>query len=194
MEIHFATTNPGKLNSLRRDLGKYGIKVVQDPTELIEPRSSDVKEIAESKIKQAYCRILAPTIVVDAGFYIDSLNGFPRAFPNFALDTIGIEGILKLLEGKDRKCEFRECLAYLDDKQWMPQFFFTYDHGTVADRPRGRKKSYHWSELSTIFIPNGSEKTHAEMSKKEYMAFRKLSKEKTSLGQQLYDWLKVYRL
>ncbi|MCG2718141.1 MAG: hypothetical protein L6408_04820, partial [Nanoarchaeota archaeon] len=92
MKIYFATTNKGKVQSLQRDLTKYGIKIVQEPINLIEPRSSDVQEIAKYKLEQAYPLIKKPTLVIDAGFYIDELNGFPRAFVNFSLDTIGLEG------------------------------------------------------------------------------------------------------
>ena len=116
MEIYFATTNQGKVQSLQRDLGKYDISVVQHPVDLIEPRSSDVQEIAKSKVNQAYSIIRKPTVVIDAGFYIHSLNGFPRTFVNFALETIDLEGTLKLIDGKSRECEFRECLGYMDEK------------------------------------------------------------------------------
>ena len=52
---------------------------------------------------------------MDCGFWIDELDGFPKAFVNFALDTIGIQGILKLMEGKEnRDCRFTECLSYYD--------------------------------------------------------------------------------
>lgn len=41
-----------------------------------------------------------------------------RAFVNFSLDTIGIKGILKLMENKEnRRCAFNECLAYHDGKE-----------------------------------------------------------------------------
>jgi len=41
-----------------------------------------------------------PCIALDTDFRIDELNGFPRAFVNFSLETIGVEGMLKLMEGK----------------------------------------------------------------------------------------------
>jgi inosine/xanthosine triphosphate pyrophosphatase family protein len=46
-----------------------------------------------------------------------------------------------------------------------------------------------WSELGLIFIPENSKKTLAEMSHDEYLNWRKTSKEKSSLGQKLYDWI-----
>ena len=82
------------------------------------PRSDDIKEIATAKVKQAYNLVKRPCIALDTDLRIESLNGFPRAFVNFSLDTIGIEGILKLMENKqDRRCAFNECLAYHDGKE-----------------------------------------------------------------------------
>ena len=115
-EIVFVTHNTGKINSAE----KYfkSLKFITFNYELDEPRSDDIKEIATSKVKQAYEIVKRPCIALDTDFRINELNGFPRAFVNFALDTIGIEGILKLMEGKkNRECAFNECLAYHDGKK-----------------------------------------------------------------------------
>jgi inosine/xanthosine triphosphate pyrophosphatase family protein len=98
MNIYYATKNKSKVQSLRRDLKEYDIRVIQIPLDLYEPRSYDVVEIANKKIISAYDKIKKPTVVLDAGFYIYSIKGFPRAFVNFALETIGIEGILDLVK------------------------------------------------------------------------------------------------
>jgi len=189
MEIYFATTNSGKVQSMQRDLGKYNISVIQEQIDLIEPRSSDVKEIAQSKINQAYSIIQKPTIVIDAGFYIDELNGFPRAFVNFTLETIGLEGILNLTKDKLRGCEFRECLAYMDSTLKEPQYFTGHVRGRIADNERGIMQPHLWSKLGLIFIPDGSSKTLAEMTHDEHSEWRKILREKNSLGKQLYDWI-----
>jgi len=182
--------NSGKVNSLQRDLSKYKIDLVQEKMDLIEPRSSEVKEIAESKIEQAYLQIQKPCIVIDAGFYIKSLNGFPRAYVNFALETIGLEGLLLLASGKSRECEFRDCLAYRDGELLKPEFFVSYVKGNLAEAQKGEMKDYLWSKLGLIFIPEGSNKTLAEMTLDEYSEWRKTYREKTSPGTLLYNWLK----
>lgn len=192
MEIYFATTNQGKVQSLQRDLGKYDISVVQHPVDLIEPRSSDVQEIAKSKVNQAYSIIRKPTVVIDAGFYIHSLNGFPRTFVNFALETIDLEGTLKLIDGKSRECEFRECLGYMDEKLSEPRYFLSHVKGQLSDKPKGSMQKHLWSRLGLIFIPEESNKTLAEMSHDEYLDWRKISREKNSLGQQLYEWISTH--
>jgi inosine/xanthosine triphosphate pyrophosphatase family protein len=69
-------------------MSKYGIKVVQVPLDIPEPRSDDVEEIAKEKVRYAFNEIGKPCVALDAGFYIGSLNGFPKAFVNFALSTM----------------------------------------------------------------------------------------------------------
>jgi len=98
-QVYFATTNKGKVNSVSNTLSQSGIEVVHYPLELPEPRSDDLREIAKEKVLFAYKKIGKPCIVLDSGFYVHSLNGFPKKFVNFVLETIGIEGILKLVNG-----------------------------------------------------------------------------------------------
>ena len=143
-EIIFVTHNTGKIKSAE----KYfkNLKFNTFNYELDEPRSDDIKEIATAKVKQAYEIVKRPCIALDTDFRIDELNGFPRAFVNFSLETVGIQGILKLMEDKsNRKCAFNECLAYHD----------------------GKDRKEKWSDLWYIFKPEGFEKTLAEMDEKE---------------------------
>ncbi len=171
MEINYVTTNKGKVHSLQRHLDVYGIIVIQKAVDLPEPRSDDVQVIAENKAYTAFEIIKEPLVVLDAGFYIDSLNGFPRAFVNFALDTIGLDGILKLVEGKERTSEFKHSLAYIDGELDEPIFFNSSVKGRIADNVRGKKQDHLWSDLGLIFIPEHSEKTLGEMTPKEYADF-----------------------
>lgn len=117
-EIVFVTHNKGKAKSAEKYFDN--IKFSTYNFELDEPRSDDIKEIATAKVKQAYEIVNKPCIALDTDFRIDELNGFPRAFVNFSLDTIGIDGILKLMENKEnRRCAFNECLAYHDGKKYI---------------------------------------------------------------------------
>lgn len=194
MELLYVTTNTGKLLSLQRDMEPYGIQVVQIKMELQEPRSSDVEEIAKGKATTACRQLHKPVAVSDAGFYIHSLNGFPRAFVNFTLETIDLEGILTLLTGKDRQCEFRECLAYMDGDLTEPVCFTANVRGTLATEIRGEIQEHFWSRLALIFIPNGGAKTIAEMTPIEYTAWRKISREKESSSSLFTNWFVTNRL
>ena len=114
-----------------------------------------------------------PCIALDTGFFIDELNGFPRAFVNFSLDTIGINGILKLMEGKtNRKCRFEECLAYHDGKEI--HYFYGKHPGNLTTELKGLDREEKWSDLWYIFKPEHFEKTLAEMNTIEREERRKI--------------------
>ncbi len=171
-EIIFVTTNRGKYNSAKNFLKKYGIKVIWEKLELPEPRGT-LEEIAIHKAKYAFKILRKPLITMDAGFFIYSLKGFPMMFTNFVLTTIGIEGIITLVKNKDKACEFKEVLCYLDNLRKKPKLFKRIIKGGIIDKPLGKLKPYHWSKLSLIFIPEGERKTLAQMTKKEFQNFRK---------------------
>ncbi|MBI4096018.1 MAG: hypothetical protein HY438_04100 [DPANN group archaeon] len=195
MKLYFATTNTGKLLSFQRDLGKYNVKITQLALDVPEPRSSDVVEIAKEKVNFAYKKIRKPVVANDSGFYIHSLNGFPRAFVNFALETIGLEGLLKLVENKPRECEFRECLAYLDNSLQEPKCFTANSvSGRLAYEVRGTLRKQAWSALWLIFIPDGSDKTLGEMTEIEYENWHRPIREKTSATVLFGEWLAKNRL
>ncbi len=187
--VYFATTNKGKVNSISNAVSKYGIEVVHCPIELPEPRTDDLKKIAREKVLFAYKKIGEPCIALDSGFYVNSLNGFPRAFVNFAIETIGLEGILKLVDGKPRDCEFRNCLAYFDKTLQEPEYFGSENLGGIlSDSPRGEMKEYAWSKLFLIFIPKNSNKTLAEMSVDEYQEWRN-QRYKDSFATKFAEWI-----
>lgn len=171
-KIIFATSNHGKYLSAKNFLKKYGISVIQKKLEIPESRGS-IEDIAAQKAWYAYGVIKKPLIAMDAGFFIFSLNGFPKMFTNFILETVGVEGIIKLIKGKNRNCEFREVLCYRDNIRKKHKLFERIVKGTIAKRPQGKVKSYHWSRLALIFIPEGEKKTMAEMTRPEFLTFQK---------------------
>ncbi len=188
MSLTYVTTNPGKVQSLQRHLKPFGISVVQKSIELPEPRMSEVEPIAKHKARTAYAILKEPLVVLDAGFYVHSLNGFPRAFVNFALETIGLEGILNLVLGKERACEFRECLAYIDGTETEPRCFTSCVEGTLAEKPQGNMQKHLWSTLALIFMPVNSSKTLGELTHEEYVQFWKDYPRKHSCQKEFGEW------
>lgn len=163
-EIVFVTHNKGKIESAKKQLNGVNFKIYE--YELEEPRSDDIKYISEYKVKEAYKLVNKPCISLDCGFWINELDGFPRAFVNFALDTIGIVGILKLMEEKEnRNCKFTECLSYYDGKE-LHQFMGKHE-GTLSKQILGNDTDKKWSDLWYIFKPYGYEKTLAQMTDEE---------------------------
>ena len=163
-EVIFVTHNKGKIESAKKYLKDVNFKVLE--YELEEPRSDDIKEIATAKVKEAFEIVKRPCIALDTDFRIEELNGFPRAFVNFSLDTIGINGILKLMENKEnRKCYFGECLSYYDGKE-LHQFMGKHE-GNLAKEILGNNEEEKWSDLWYIYKPYGYDKTLAQMTKEE---------------------------
>ena len=160
-ELVFVTHNKGKIATAMKYLNDVNFEIFE--YELDEPRSDDITYISKYKVMEAYKLVKKPCISLDAGFWIDALNGFPRAFVNFALDTIGIDGILKLMEGqKNRTCKFTECLSYYDGNELNQ--FMGYDVGTIATKKLGTDSSKKWSDLWYIYIPYNYDVTLAQMS------------------------------
>ena len=185
-EIVFVTHNKGKAKSAQRYFDN--IKFITYDFELDEPRSDDLKEIATKKVLQAYEKLKKPCIALDAGFFIDELNGFPKAFVNFALETIGIDGILKLMENKEnRTCRFEECLAYHDGKQI--HYFYGRHPGNLSYDIEGKDREEKWSDLWYIFKPKYFEKTLAQMDEKEREERRKIDGSYEAL-QEFAKWYK----
>ena len=107
-KIIFVTHNQGKVLSAQEHFNDKDIKLEIYDYELDEPRSDDVEMIAKAKVIQAYNLVKRPCFALDTGFYIEELNGFPKAFVNFSLETIGVNGILKLMDGiENRNCYFK---------------------------------------------------------------------------------------
>ncbi len=163
-EIVFVTHNTGKIASAQRYLKK--VNLIPYKYELNEPRIEDIKEIATAKVKEAYDIVKKPCIAQDTGFYIESLKGFPKTYVNFALETIGLDGILKLMENKEnRKCSFKECLAYYDGKEI--KYFYGIHEGTISEKIAGKERSRKWSDLWYIFKLKNFEMTLAEIDDEE---------------------------
>lgn len=185
-EIVFVTHNKGKIEAAKKQLEGVDFKVFE--YDLEEPRSDDINYISKYKVLEAYNLVKKPCISLDCGFWIDALDGFPRAFVNFALDTIGIEGILKLMEGKEnRSCRFTECLSYYDGKE-VHQFMGKHE-GLLSDRILGMDRDKKWSDLWYIWKPLGSDKTMAEMTDEE-RDNRKKDKSSVQAMKEFANWYK----
>jgi len=82
------------------------------------------------------------------------------------LDTIGVDGVLKLLKDVDnRKAAFRECLVYYDGIEM--KYFYGVSEGTIAEEKVVLENASQWSPLWSIFIPKNCDKTLVEMTEEE---------------------------
>ena len=173
MNIYFATKNEGKVATAQTELSDFNIQFVHHPINFSEPRSYDLNKIASEKAMQALSYLHAPLIAVDAGFYIDRWPDFPGPFTNHVLETLGLEGIMKLVEQEEHGCEFRHVVAYIDSTFNKPKNFPSIERGKIhkeIGKPRPEGKG--WSELNRIFVPDGWDKPVSELSENEYEEYK----------------------
>jgi XTP/dITP diphosphohydrolase len=158
--ITFVTKNQEKMDDIRSILGKkFSISFVTD-LDLIEIQSLDVQEVVAFKTKQAFQKIQTAVAVSDSGLEINSLSKFPGALVKFTNETIGQEGLVKLLEDKkNRQAAFVAAIGYCD-VNLAPKIFVQRDYGTIAQQPKGQ--GWHFDR---IFIPKGAKQTWAEMGR-----------------------------
>lgn len=165
MKIRFATSNRGKIEEAQARLGPLGFTVVGTKRELEEIQADNIEDVARHKARQLIGRLTPPFFIEDAGLHIESLNGFPATYSSFVFRTIGNEGILRLLTGKTathRRAQFRAVIAYVDASRRIRLFTGIAD-GHIADAPRG----HNGFGFDPIFIPDGSERTIAELEARE---------------------------
>ncbi|MHA1555747.1 MAG: non-canonical purine NTP pyrophosphatase [Candidatus Heimdallarchaeota archaeon] len=169
--ITFVTNNQEKIADIRLMLGETINLNFVSAIELLEIQSLSVEAVVISKAKQAYEKLGKPVAVSDSGLEITSLNKFPGALVKFANETIGQDGLVKLLEGKtNRKAYFVAAIAYCSSQEDVV-VFVEKDEGTIAEKPRG--EGWHFDR---IFIPEGETQTWAEIGRKNkntHSAFRR---------------------
>jgi XTP/dITP diphosphohydrolase len=158
IRLRVVTRNPHKLDEISAILTPLGIVVERLDAEKIEVQHDDVAVVAK-KAAEFLCSTYGDYVVVeDTGLYIDALGGFPGPYAEYVYRTIGLRGVLKLLEGvADRSAVFRCAVALCLGGE--VRVFVGETRGRIAEEPRGSSGFGY----DPIFIPEGGSLTYAEM-------------------------------
>ena len=155
MKITLVTGNWAKLAQAKEILTPYGVEVDNIKMDTPEIQADTVEEVAAYSAKWSSDKLKCNIVKNDTGIMIDALGGFPAAYTHYVGDTIGIDGILKLMKGiENRSARFIQALAYCEYGK-EPVVFTSITEGTIAKRKSGK---YGWS-YDFIFIPDGETKT-----------------------------------
>ncbi|MBR2666457.1 MULTISPECIES: XTP/dITP diphosphatase [Methanobrevibacter] len=134
--ITFITGNEHKVKEAENIFKDYDIKLEHIDLGYEEPQGT-LEEVAISGAKYASRKLGKPVIVEDAGLFIKALNGFPGTYSHYVQDTIGNQGILKLLtDADDRYAEFRSVIGYCAPNS-EPKIFLGKVKGEIAVEERG---------------------------------------------------------
>ncbi len=162
--VKVVTTNPGKWAELSAMLSRHGVECVWIRGKAREIQSDDLAEIVKASALEAFERWGENVLVEDSGLFVPALGGFPGPYSSYVYRTIGLRGLLKLLEGvSDRMALFRSALCYV--APGGRQLVFTGEaRGVIAIEPRGTGGF----GFDPIFIPEeGDGRTFAEMTMSE---------------------------
>lgn len=158
-EVIFITGNQGKADYLSRWLG---MPVAHQKIDLDELQSLDLSEIINHKARQAYEITKKPVLVEDVGLTFTAMGKLPGPFIKWFLQEIGIEGLCKMADGLPHRGAIASVMYGYCDGEQVHEFLMELP-GTIADRPRG-ERGMGWDP---IFIPEGHERTYAEMTIEE---------------------------
>ncbi|MHA1615833.1 MAG: XTP/dITP diphosphatase [Candidatus Njordarchaeales archaeon] len=162
-KLYFITGNRHKFSEIVRIAEKMKvpikIEMFKKPGIKLEIQAVSLEEIVKFAVDYIRSRGLDNFFIEDAGLFINALNGFPGPFSNYVFKTIGLSGILKLLENvEDRRAYFKSAIGICLNGE--TKIFTGIVYGKISEEPRGE----HGFGFDPIFIPNGFSKTFAEMS------------------------------
>ncbi len=169
--LYFTSSNENKFVEAKSILSEFGVSLKFFKCSLEEIQANTLDEIAQHKASQAYLLCSKPVIVEDAGLFIKSLNGFPGPYSSFVFDTIGNEGVLKLVS-QQRDATFKSVVAYCEKRDDV-MLFDADVRGRISKKIQGKRWGY-----DPIFIPEDQAKTYSQLKNKNKVSHRYLALKK----------------
>lgn len=131
--IYFVTSNKGKFVEAQAIFGD----LVQKNIGYAEIQADTLEEVVAFGMKEVMTRLKGPVMIEDAGLFVDGLKGFPGVYSAYVQKTIGLEGILKLMDGLDnRQAAFSSVVGYAEP-DLGPVVFKGELKGEIGFEPRG---------------------------------------------------------
>jgi len=181
VKLYFVTGNEHKLLEAREVLKPYGFLVERLRARKLEIQSDSLVEIVKVAV-QSLGDVGVPVFVEDAGLFIGALNGFPGPYSAYVYRTIGVSGILKLMEGVENRSAYFESAVALRMPNGEVEVFVERVKGFISTEARGTGGF----GFDPIFIPEGHTRTFAEMSLHEKNTLSHRAKALRSMA----EWLK----
>jgi XTP/dITP diphosphohydrolase len=163
-DLYFITSNKGKFDEVANKLIVADIKVIQKNLGYPEVQANSLEDVVNFGVNYIIERFQKPFIIEDAGIFIRNLNDFPGVYSADVFYKIGCKGILKLLEDekKDREACFKSVIAYVNSDRQI-HIFTGECIGIIGFEEIGSNGFGY----DPIFIPQGENKTFAQMTVEE---------------------------
>jgi non-canonical purine NTP pyrophosphatase (RdgB/HAM1 family) len=169
--LTFITSSDEKRAEVERLLG---YPLARESVVLEEIQAIDLEPVVRHKAQQAYALLRRPVLVEDTGLAFAAWNGLPGALVKWFLQSLGADGLCRLLAGEANRAATATTLFGYCDGPTLSVFAGSV-HGVIPPTPRGTA-GFGWD---AIFQPLGSERTFAEMSpeEKDRFSMRRLAVE-----------------
>ena len=159
MRLLFVTGNSNKVREMQSILQA---DVMQLSLNLPEIQAIEIDDAIRSKAQRAYEEVKAPVLVEDTGLSFVAWKGLPGALIKWFMDTVGSIGICRMLADETDRTAIAKCSFDLYDGH-EHHLFSGAVRGRIAVEPRGQD-GFGWDD---IFIPDGQDRTFAEMEAEE---------------------------
>ena len=158
-EILLVTGNQHKLREWQA-LMPADISLSSIDIDLPEIQSDDPEAIVIDKVKRAYEEVGKPVVVEDVSASLEHLNGLPGPFIKFFIKCLGSEALFILANHQEAAATISCSVAYYDGEELLSVRGDV--EGTVVSA-RGENNF----GFDPTFVPQGSDKTFAEMTDEE---------------------------
>ncbi|MGQ9582539.1 MAG: XTP/dITP diphosphatase [Thermoplasmatota archaeon] len=162
MRLRVVTSNEGKFRELKSGLEGAGHIAEWSRISYPEIQASSLDEVVEESLRWIVRRLvpIEPIVLEDSGLFIEALSGFPGVYSAYVFKTLGWAGVLKLMEGVEKRAAAFESRIGFWAPGRGPHIFKGSCRGYIALEPRGSSGFGY----DPIFAPEGEERTFAEMS------------------------------
>ena len=170
MQIFLATNNKNKIVEIKETINKLLDKSI----EIVYPEMLNIKlnpdetgntfeENAFIKASIFFNATKIPTLADDSGLEIEALDGLPginsARFAEAHNDAANRKKVLELMKSEQNKtARFRSVLAFYTGKEMQ------YFNGIIEGKIIAEERGTNGFGYDPIFVPNGYNKTFAEMS------------------------------
>lgn len=159
--VYFVTSNIYKFLEASRILSEYNIATAMLKVEAVEIQDDSLENIAKFSALDAVKNCGLPVFVEDAGLFVEALHGFPGPYSRYVYDTVGVDGILKLMKNIENRAAYFMSVVAFGSPEEQPVCFVGKVEGKISLRKRGAAGFGY----DPIFVPlEGDGGTFAEMT------------------------------
>jgi non-canonical purine NTP pyrophosphatase (RdgB/HAM1 family) len=153
------TGNENKLREWQRQM-PADVTLTSMDIDLPEIQSDDPEEIVADKAKRAYAVAGVPVVVEDVSASLEHLNGLPGPFIKFFMKRLGNDALYQLANHESEAATITCAVAYYDGENLIT---LRGDVDGTIVAPRGTDGF----GFDSTFVPDGHDKTYAEMTGQE---------------------------